>query len=146
MCIVFIWITVCFSLCPRRCPGSRPKFRAFGQPRLCLGIADFLVMLETWEAAAEFLSRCGWVSAGSRRTNCEGAIILDRLPSKSEAVEIRDILGIPKRIELSEEVLVARRAQFSMVRKLSPVLPAFGDAPAIPDISAGPAVSGEDSA
>jgi hypothetical protein len=77
----------------------------------------------------------GWESAKKRLGfgkvtqdgDCEGSIILDRLPSKAEAAEIRDILGIPKRVEYSEEVLAAKRAQFSMARKLSPVLPASGN-------------------
>jgi hypothetical protein len=61
--------------------------------------------------------------------DCEGSIVLDRLPSKGEAAEIRDILGIPKRVEYSDEVLAAKRAQFSMARQLKPVLPASGDYP-----------------
>jgi hypothetical protein len=75
----------------------------------------------------------GWESAKQRLDfgkvtqdgDCEGSIILDRLPGKSEASEIRDILGIPKLVELSDEVLAAKRAQFSTARKLKPVLPAF---------------------
>jgi hypothetical protein len=35
----------------------------------------------------------------------EGSVILGRLPAQAEAVEIRDILGIPKRKHLSEEHL-----------------------------------------
>ena len=73
----------------------------------------------------------GWESAKDRLSfgkvtqdgDCEGSIILDRLPSKTEALEIRAILGIPKTVELSDEVLTARRAQFSTARKLKPFLP-----------------------
>jgi hypothetical protein len=56
-------------------------------------------------------SKQGWTWAKKRlgfgqvTTDCdeEGSIMLDRLPSQAEAVEIRDILGIPKRIELTEQ-------------------------------------------
>jgi hypothetical protein len=60
----------------------------------------------------------GWESAKKRLSfgkvtqdgDCEGSIVLDRMPSKAEAAEIRDILGIPKRIELSEGQLANLRA------------------------------------
>jgi hypothetical protein len=39
----------------------------------------------------------------------EGAVILNRLPAKIEASEIRAVLGIPKRVEYSEETLTAKR-------------------------------------
>jgi hypothetical protein len=73
----------------------------------------------------------GWESAKKRLAfgtvtqdgDCEGSIILDRLPTQAEAKEIRAIMGIPKSIELSDEVLAARRAQFSTARKFKPVLP-----------------------
>ena len=39
----------------------------------------------------------------------EGALVLDQLPTKAEAAEIRAILGIPKRIELSEGQLANLR-------------------------------------
>jgi hypothetical protein len=42
--------------------------------------------------------------------DCEGAIVLDRLPSKAEAAVIRDIIGVPKRVELSEGQLANLRA------------------------------------
>jgi hypothetical protein len=47
---------------------------------------------------------------GHAGRDCEGSIVLDRMPSKAEAAEIRDILGIPKRIELSEGQLANLRA------------------------------------
>jgi len=53
----------------------------------------------------------GWESAKNRLGfgkvvqdgDCEGSIILDRLPAKAEAEEIRDIVGIPKARHLGEE-------------------------------------------
>ena len=42
------------------------------------------------------------------RRDGEGVVMLDRVPTKAEGVEIRDILGIPKRVEFTEEVLAAR--------------------------------------
>jgi hypothetical protein len=73
----------------------------------------------------------GWESAKQRLDfgkvtqdgDCEGSIVIDRLPTQAEAKEIRDILGIPKRVELSDEVLAAKRAQFSTARKIKPFLP-----------------------
>jgi hypothetical protein len=44
--------------------------------------------------------------------DCEGVFRLHRLPSFSEAEEIRDVLGIRKRVELAPEEL-ARRQEFS---------------------------------
>jgi hypothetical protein len=53
----------------------------------------------------------GWESAKNRLGfgkvvqdgDCEGSIILDRLPAKAEAEGIRDIVGIPKARHLGEE-------------------------------------------
>jgi hypothetical protein len=76
----------------------------------------------------------GWESAKKRLGfgkvtqdgDCEGSIVLDRLPSKAEASEIRDILGIPKRIELSEGQLASLR-KHAAANAFKPVLPASGD-------------------
>jgi len=46
----------------------------------------------------------------------EGALLLDRLPTKGEAEIIRDKLGIAKRVELSEEHLVDMRERLAVVR------------------------------
>jgi hypothetical protein len=86
-----------------------------------------------WESAKKRLGFGKVTQDGDR----EGSIVLDRLPSKSEAVEIRDILGIPQARHLSEE----RRAIVSEMgtanlkrakaqREFKPVLPASGDGPA----------------
>jgi hypothetical protein len=48
------------------------------------------------------------------------------LPSKAEAAEIRDILGIPKRIELSERQLASLR-KHAAANAFKPLLPASGD-------------------
>jgi hypothetical protein len=56
-------------------------------------------------------SKQGWTWAKKRLAfgKCtqdgdeEGSVMLDRLPSQAEAEEIRSVLGIPKRIELTEE-------------------------------------------
>jgi hypothetical protein len=47
------------------------------------------------------------LSFGICRQQCDngGGIIIDRLPTPAEAETIRDILGIPKRIHLSETQL-----------------------------------------
>jgi hypothetical protein len=76
----------------------------------------------------------GWESAKKRLGfgkvtqdgDCEGSIILDRLPSKPEAAEIRDILGIPKRVELSEGQLANLRRR-AAANAFKPLLPASGD-------------------
>jgi hypothetical protein len=76
----------------------------------------------------------GWESAKKRLGfgkvtqdgDCEGSIILDRLPSKSEGAEIRDILGIPKRVELSEGQLANLRAH-AAANAFKPLLPASAD-------------------
>jgi hypothetical protein len=86
---------------------------------------------------ARWTSARGWESAKKRLGfgavtqdgDCEGSIILDRLPSKSEAAEIRDILGIPKRIELSEGQLANLRAH-AAANAFKPVLPASTPEPA----------------
>jgi len=67
---------------------------------------------------ARWTSSRGWENAKKRLNfgkctqdgECEGSILLDRLPSKSEAVAIRVLLGIPKRVELSEGQLANLRA------------------------------------
>jgi hypothetical protein len=59
----------------------------------------------------------GWESAKRRLSfgvvtqdgDCEGAIILDGLPTEVEAAQIRQILGIPKRKEVSEGQLAILR-------------------------------------
>jgi hypothetical protein len=87
---------------------------------------------------ARWTSARGWESAKKRLGfgkvtqdgDCEGSIVLGRLPSKGEAAEIRDILGIPKRIELSEGQLSNLRAH-AAANAFKPLLPASGDAPAI---------------
>jgi hypothetical protein len=69
----------------------------------------------------------------------EGSIILDRLPSKAEAMEIRDVLGIPKRFDLTEECREERRER----GRNSPLFagkPASGDegateAPEVPEFA-----------
>jgi hypothetical protein len=76
----------------------------------------------------------GWESAKKRLGfgnvtqdgDCEGSIILDRHPSKPEAAEIRDILGIPKRVELSEGQLANLRCH-AAANAFKPLLPAPGD-------------------
>jgi hypothetical protein len=72
----------------------------------------------------------GWESAKKRLKfgrvtqdgDEEGSIILDQLPSKPEAKEIRFILGIPKKVEFSPEVLAQKRQAFPRTRELNPVL------------------------
>ena len=72
----------------------------------------------------------GWESAKRRLSfgkvtqdgDDEGVIILDRLPSKPEAKEIRFILGVPKKVEFSPEVLALKRQAFPRTRELNPVL------------------------
>ena len=66
------------------------------------------------------------ISRRRRSGGQEGSIILDRLPSQAEAVQIRDILGIPKRVELSEGQLANLRAH-AATNAFKPVLPASGD-------------------
>jgi hypothetical protein len=46
---------------------------------------------------------------GRRKRSDEGALFLDRLPTKSEADAIRSYCGIRKRAELSEESLAQLR-------------------------------------
>jgi hypothetical protein len=86
---------------------------------------------------AKWASARGWESAKKRLGfgkvaqdgDCEGSIMLDRLPSKAEAAEIRGILGIPKRIELTGGQLANLRAH-AAANAFKPVLPASGGAPA----------------
>jgi hypothetical protein len=54
----------------------------------------------------------------------EGVVMLDRLPSAAEATEIRFVLGIPKRRELSEITLAALKAH-GAIGRFKPVLLAF---------------------
>ena len=76
----------------------------------------------------------GWKSAKKRLGfgkvtqdgDCEGSIVLGRLQSKGEAAEIRDILGIPKRVELSEGQLANLR-RHAAANAFKPLLPASGD-------------------
>jgi hypothetical protein len=37
------------------------------------------------------------------------------LPTEAEGSEIRAVLGIPKRVQFSEQILAAKRSQMSMV-------------------------------
>ena len=46
----------------------------------------------------------------------EGGYLLDRLPTRPEAAAIRRYCGIEKKRELSDESLIALRAQFAAVR------------------------------
>ena len=55
----------------------------------------------------------------------EGSIILARLPAKSEAETIRAVLGIPKRVELSDGQLANLKAH-ATANAFKPVLPASG--------------------
>jgi hypothetical protein len=81
----------------------------------------------------------GWESAKGRLNfgkvtqdgDCEGSIILDRLPSKAEAVLIGDMLGIPKARHLSEdrravmsEIGTANLKRAKAQSEIKPVLPA----------------------
>ncbi len=92
-----------------------------------------------------WLSAKGWESAKRRLCfgkvtqdgDCDGSIMLDWLPSKGEAKEIRDILGIPQARHLSEErraimseIGAANLKRVNAQRKLEPILVARGDAPA----------------
>ena len=52
-----------------------------------------------WESAKRRLSFAKLTQDGDE----EGALILHRLPTEIEAVQIRQILGIPKRKELSDD-------------------------------------------
>lgn len=75
----------------------------------------------------------GWESAKNRLGfgkvtqdgDMEGSIILARLPIKSEAETIRAVLGIPKRVELSDGQLANLKAH-AAVNAFRPVLPASG--------------------
>jgi hypothetical protein len=58
-----------------------------------------------WESAKRRLSFAAVTPDGDD----EGALILDRIPTKAEAAEIRAVLGIPKRVELSEGRLAILR-------------------------------------
>jgi hypothetical protein len=71
----------------------------------------------TWAKKRLKVSRC------TQDGDAEGAFILDRLPTQSEASEVRAVLGIPKRVEYSEETLAAKRARFSTVSKKKLILP-----------------------
>jgi hypothetical protein len=80
----------------------------FGNNRHIYAVPEgFQLMIDAIAATAGGLRRkarraprSGWVLA---KSDCEGSIILDRLPAKAEAVAIRDILEIPKARHLSEE-------------------------------------------
>jgi hypothetical protein len=79
----------------------------------------------------------GWESAKKRLSlgkvtqdgDMEGSVILDRLPTKAEALHIRDILGIPKRVKLSEGQLANLR-EHAAANAFKPDLPASANAPA----------------
>jgi hypothetical protein len=94
----------------------------------------FQLMIGCDPGNAKWSSSRGWESAKKRLGfgkvtqdgDCEGSIILDRLPSKPEAAEIRDILGIPKRVELSEGQLANLR-RHAAANAFKPLLPASGD-------------------
>lgn len=45
----------------------------------------------------------------------DGCLFLDRVPTKAEAVVIRDRLGIPKKVAMSAEGLARRRAQLAVI-------------------------------
>jgi hypothetical protein len=111
--------------------GSVPKKQIEDQILLLGGAASRRMMNRI---AARWTSARGWESAKKRLGfgkvtqdgDCEGSIVLDRWPSKAEAAEIRDILGIPKRVELSEGQLANLR-EHAAANAFKPVLPASGD-------------------
>jgi hypothetical protein len=73
---------------------------------------QLFVMTETaraWTAAKKALGFAKVCNDGDE----EGAFILDRLPSPSEAITIRRYLEIPKRREVSEET----KARLALTRK-----------------------------
>jgi hypothetical protein len=91
---------------------------------------------------ARWTSARGWESAKKRLRfgkltqdgDQEGSIIIVRVPSKAEAAEIRDILGIPQARHLSEErraimseIGTANLKRLKAQRELKPVLPASDD-------------------
>jgi hypothetical protein len=75
--------------------------------------------VNAWQLIPESVSARRWSSYKSRLAFCqvtqdgdtEGVLRLDRLPTAEEAVEIREILGLRKRIELSEDQIAERTAR-----------------------------------
>ena len=75
--------------------------------------------VDAWQLVPESVSARRWTSYKNRLAFCEivqdgdteGVLRLDRLPSPEEAVEIRDILGLRKRTELTEEQIAERTAR-----------------------------------
>jgi hypothetical protein len=74
----------------------------------------------------------GWTTRGWNRAKAalsfarltndgddEGALLLDRFPTKSEAQAIRKWTGIPKRVTYSAETLAAKREQMARVRQIA---------------------------
>ena len=73
----------------------------------------------SWQLIPESVSARRWTSYKNRLAFCEilqdgdteGVLRLERMPTAAEAAEIRDILGLRKRMELSEDQIAERTAR-----------------------------------
>jgi hypothetical protein len=83
--------------------------------------------MRQWGADKKKLKFCRLTQDG----DAEGCMILDRLPTAAEGATIRSVLGIPKRIELSEGQLVNLRAH-AAAKGFQPPRPAKTPSP-VPD-------------
>jgi len=104
---------------------ERGDWAIFGSNGHIYAVPEGYQLMVGCELSSHWASARGWESAKRRLSfgvvtqdgDCEGAIMLDRLPNAEQAAEIRDILRISKRVEYSDEVLAAKRSAMSDLRR-----------------------------